>query len=353
MIYYIIIAIFLFLGFFSKAPKIHYYLSIFILFVFTAFRDTYLGGTDAISYQSYFNNQIPTLGDLKSYTHVYEYGYAFINSMIKTFSSDYRVFQFFYTVLAIFLLHIVIKNLNLTNREKCLFLFIYFCFRFFLNNFVLLRQNIANLLIWIVILKYLDKPIQRSLTILSTWFFHRTSVANIIIFQLLNIGRTVSKKKMLIITAGISIIAILTSKLLINKLVEALIIFAGNKYEKYLVDGDLTIQFNIINFVIRWLVILFIYYYFDKIQNENKGILLYTGFLAIIIGSFNTEIFTRMLEYYMIAIYGSMTVSYQAIPRSKQGIYLIGIFLVFITILIRNLYTTSLGMFMDYSFFWK
>ena len=158
---------------------------------------------------------------------------------------------------------------------------------------------------------------------------------------------------MLIGTIIFSGIAIITSKNIINKLVSMLIIFAGDKYTKYFIDGDIATGFNVINYILRWVFILILYLFYENITNEKKNLFLYVGLFAIGIGSFNTEIFTRMLEYYMIAIYGSITISHQAFSRESKKLYLMAVYASFMIILIRSLFTTSGGMFMNYSFFWN
>lgn len=353
MIYYVAIATFLFIGSFVKMPRVHYWVSMLLLFFFTALRNVNLGGTDAISYQYFFNELVPTIDGFSQYKGRYELGYAFLNSFSKTLTDEYVVFQILYSALAIGLLSIVINNLKLNDRERCLFLFVYFCYRFYLNNFVLLRQNIANLIIWIIILKVLDKRALSNLGVLFTGLFHRTSFINLIMLPLINRMRVINKKKMLIITALISFFSIVMSNQLINKLVSMFAIVAGDKYSKYLIDGDAAVGFNVINYVLRWIVILFVYFYYDRIKNEKKEILLFTGLFAIIIGSFNHEIFTRMIEYYMIAIYGGITISHQIFSKNSKFIFYFIIYTIFMIILIRSLMLTSGGMFLNYEFFFN
>ena len=134
MIYYVAIATFLFIGSFVKMPRVHYWVSMLLLFFFTALRNVNLGGTDAISYQYFFNELVPTIDGFSQYKGRYELGYAFLNSFSKTLTDEYVVFQILYSALAIGLLSIVINNLKLNDRERCLFLFVYFCYRFYLNN---------------------------------------------------------------------------------------------------------------------------------------------------------------------------------------------------------------------------
>ena len=162
MLIYVIIANFLFLGFFipNKFQDIYYKISVIILFIFTAFRNLSLGGYDAENYQAFFYYKVPRLSNILQYKTDYGYGYAIFTSLIKTIVEDYRVYQVVYTILAITLLYIVIKKLQLNKSERNLFLFVYFCQHFMWNNFVLLRQNIAMLIVWIILLTLFNKPVK-------------------------------------------------------------------------------------------------------------------------------------------------------------------------------------------------
>ena len=141
MIYYISMATLMFFGYFVKNRRSYYIFLIVILFAFTAFRNINLGGSDAISYQAFFRDT-PVLGDffqnLGSYR--YENGFAFVNSLSKSISNNYLVYQILYTFISTILLVRLISHLDMTYKEKCLFLFTYFCFRYFLNSFVLLAS---------------------------------------------------------------------------------------------------------------------------------------------------------------------------------------------------------------------
>ena len=150
MIWYIGVATFIFLGYFYKKDKLWYIFSLLLLFCFSAFRDLSLGGWDAEFYSDYYHF-VPPLTEFNGFQGEYEIGYTLFNSFLKMFSGNYAFFQIVYTAVTLFLLHIVINKLEFNDSEKCLFLFVYFCYRYIWNTWVLLRQNFANLIVWMLI----------------------------------------------------------------------------------------------------------------------------------------------------------------------------------------------------------
>ena len=265
---YIILATFLFHGFLLKPPyqKIHYKLSLIILFAFTAFRNIDLGGFDTVNYQNFFYFEVPSISHFFNYTGRFGYGYALFNSVIRSISGDYRVYQVAYSFLAIILLNIVIKKLELKYNERSLFLFVYFCYRFLWNNFVLLRQNIAALIFWIAILTVLDKPLKYNARIAITWFWHETSIVNALIYPVLQFFRRFSRKKMLIVTTVLSVFAFLFSQTILNNLFGIFFALTGARFQRYatLLISDEGI--NLVNYLLRWLFLALFYLKYDKIE---------------------------------------------------------------------------------------
>ena len=128
IIYFVIASLIYFLAY-TKQAKGAYRFGLFALFFITAFRNPILGGTDSYFYQLFFKN-VPSITHVLSYDSVYAFGYTFFNSAVKTFSDDYLMYQFIYSLTVIILLNVVIQKLDFSDKEKCIYLFTYFCFHF-------------------------------------------------------------------------------------------------------------------------------------------------------------------------------------------------------------------------------
>ena len=354
MIYFICVATLLFFGYFTRNSKQYFIFSIVLLFCFTAFRDINLGGTDAIAYQSFFSSVPTTINEFfKSLgSFKYEDGYTFINVLVKIFKNDYFVYQVIYSSLSLFLLYRLIIKLELSNKEKCLFLFIYFCFRYFLNNFVLLRQNIANLIIWTLIIENWSGIKKTAIAVYISTLFHSTSTFNFLIWPIIKKIEKIEKKRVLIATFIISIILLFAGSGVINSAINFFVNFAGEKYSKYLIDTEGVVRgFNFIYYLIRWIVMIVFYIYYDKIDYSKKDILFYVGCIAIVIGSVDVEIFTRMMEYYMIGFYLMCTVIFRGFSTRDKQVFILILYVLLMIILIRSLYNTSAGTFRYYKLF--
>lgn len=350
MIMYILVATFFFAGFFLpvRYQEVHYRLSLVLLFFFTAFRNTDLGGWDAIHYQKFFFNITPQVTHILDYVYDYELGYAFLNFIVRMFTANYQIYQLIYTFLSVFLLSIVIKKTELSAGDKNLFLFIYFCYRFIWNNFILLRQNIAILIIWIAFLTFLEKPIKYYLSIGISWFFHTTSVVNIFILKILNYFDKFNRKKLIVSCMIISLILIMFSEHIFNAIISFVSMWTGGKYNKYIINES-NESFNIINYLLRWFFVLFYFNYYNVINIKNKDTIFYLGLCAALVGSINNGIVIRIVEYYMISIYVIISTSHQAFKGIGKVLYLLLIYLAFIVILIRFLYTFYYGQLLEYS----
>lgn len=361
MIYYLFVEFLIIIGFSIKNEKKNDYLKFLmvVLFLFTALHNCYINGTDTISYRRFFNNSTPVLWNFTSYSHQFEIGYALLNSVVKTFINDYFAFQIVYCAISTTLLWFVIEKTGLEDNEKLLFLFVYFCFRFFQNSMEFLRQNIATLLIWIAILSINDlyqKNDEHNKTkyvyAVGSWLFHRSSIFNVVVFAVLEKWKRVNKKNILIITCILSAISLLLSVTYLNYIIDFGLRIGGQRYEKYIIDGDSTIRgINFINYALRWFFFLLYFFAIDNDKYEKKRVVLAVSSIAIICGSLDVEIFTRLLEYYMIGIYISIVKSQYLFTNKNRFIYKIFIFFVFTIILIRNLHTVSGGTYMNYELY--
>lgn len=353
MIFYVLIATFFFLGFFisDRLQDLYYKFSLLILFLFSSLRDISLGGYDTENYQSFFYHKTPFLSDFLNKNYEYEFGYVLFNSIIKTFVNDYRVFQIVYCIVSVFLLSIVIKKLTIKKKERNLFLFVYFSYRYMWNNFVLLRQNIAMLIVWILILIVFDKSVKYNFGIVISSFFHRTSISNIIFYPILKYMKKFKRQRMLLITVILSVFLLIFSKPIYSYLIKIFILISGSKYSLYSLKSTDNRGVNLINYFVKWFFVLIFYFNYNRFNIIHKEKLLYISFFVLILSSINVAIVGRLVEYYMIAIYSIIVISYRAFEKEIKILYLSCIYIIFIVILIRFLYTFSGGELWNYSTF--
>lgn len=350
MIWYVAVATFLFLGFFSNNPKRYYKISMIVLFAFTAFRDTRLGDYLNSTYIAIFN-RVPDLFHFSMEGQNYELGYTLLNSIAKNIHNDFRIFQVLYTLVAMLLLYFVIKKLGFDNSEKNLFLFVYFCMRFVINNFIILRQNIANLFIWILLLSGAGIIIS-IITIIISAQFHMTSIANILTVGICKLFQRLDRRKTFIFTMVASVLLLFSSNSVINTLVNTFATFAGEKYEQYLIlEEGAGAGFNFIYYLLRIGFFVIFYIYYDSVESEKKEAMFYISSIAVILGSINVDIFSRFMEYYMIGIYGIMTLSYRIFTEESRKIYLMLLYAMMMVIMIRQLIIYGGGYLLDYGWF--
>ena len=76
--------------------------------------------------------------------------------------------------------------------------------RFFINNFIILRQNIANMIIWYIVLSGLSLLVSILLVALSAQF-HITSYANMVVIPVYKWIEKVDIRKIYIVTIITSI----------------------------------------------------------------------------------------------------------------------------------------------------
>ena len=354
MIPYLVIATFLFLGYFSKKPKKYYIISMIILFIFTGFRDISIGDYNNTAYIKAFDI-VKKLPDFSfSDDDSVEIGFMFLNAVCKTVCDDFRFFQVIYTLIVIILLHFVIKKMEINDRQKCLFLFVYFCMRFIINNFIILRQNIAILIIWNILLtdtlpfKLAIK--NKIIPYVISCYFHITSIFNILCLFLKNKLALLNKKYTYIITMIISLILLFTGTRLFQPIVNIMIQIGGEKFSAYV--SSETNTFNIIYYFIRIAIFTFLFLLYSKFKYKKKNLLFTLNILAVVFGSINIAIFSRFMEYLMIGPYLTIALVEEVFTERNKIYFLLILYFAMIFILVRSLLTYDSGMlFIPYSFF--
>lgn len=360
MIYYLVIATLIFIGYFTDKNSDKYLKSLlFILFLFIAFHNPYVTGTDGRSYRAFFKDNVPILLHFSEYNHTYEIGYALLNSLTKTIHNDYFIFQLIYSFITILLLGLVLKKSKLENQEKILLLFVYFCYRFFQNSMEFLRQNIAILFIWLAVLSINDyyqergkNKIKYVLTLIA-WTFHRSAIFNMLLLPLIEKLKKVDTTKIVVTTSLVSLGILFMGNGIISKFVQFAIVIGGERYSSYLISpGEVVLPINPINYALRYVFYMLYFLSIDNYEYSKKKTILVVASFAIICGSINQNIFTRLLEYFMIGIYIAIVKSkHLMIEGRSRNLYLFILYFIFIIILSRNLMTVSSGTYMNYQIY--
>ena len=351
MFIYILVGAIIIWGLVDGKNKYIYQLSLIVLFFMSAMRNPSLGGTDSYYYQEFYN-LVPTLGGLFSFDSYYAAGYTFINSFSKTFCDSYVFYQAIYAALTIFLLYIVLELTDMSQSEKCMVLFAYFCYRFIWNSWVLYRQNIANLLFWAALLiSYRTslnwkRLIIQLVGVLAGGLFHSSAIANIPILIFMFLFSKQTENKQFIFTISFSLFLFIFSDMLfeiILNVMEAI----DDRYSMYHQSlGGI----NKINYLLRMGLYVIFYYLCRDVEVNNRNLVMNSLSIMVLIGSINVEIVTRMYEYYAIGLYIAMGYIPFHFPEKIRKLGFCMFILMLVVIFIRFVLVTDNGLYMHYSF---
>jgi hypothetical protein len=358
MTIYIAIATFFYIGAYTKSAKYFYWTGILLLVSFSAFRDVSLGGFDALNYDRIFS----ATSDADHITAVdldsdYSYGYILLNSIVKLFSKEYYIFQCVYNLITITLLVLVIRLLELPYKYKCLLIFSYFCFRYLWYDWVLLRQNLANLFFWLnLLLFYKFKSVNRikglakyksvlflALALIIPPLFHTSGYLNILLLPTMLLLEKVPFRIKLYAVPIVSFLIFIVSSFIVSYFLPYMQIL-GDRYDTY--SASSARNGNVVNYVLR------LFFYFILVANIPKEVYKYKSFLldgmimVVLIGSVNFSSANRLYEYYAVAMYLSFTFSLRYI---KKPLYKLVYYLLMIVILVRFLTFSVEGTFLNYS----
>lgn len=356
MLIYLTIASIIYWGGFTRDPKLFYRAGICMITALSALRNIYIGGFDAFVYADIFRST-PVLSDLNLNDIDSEYspGYILLNSIIRTFSSDYETFQVVYVLLTMWLLVIIFRKLHLSYQEKCILLFSYFCFRFIWYEWVLLRQNLANIFFWLFIVMYYENRYSDNrkrylylvLMLLVPPLFHKSALLNIILVPLaFYIEKTNIHVKRVVIPI-LSVFVFIVSSALMNMLAPYITMF-GERYEHYSENAAMITSGtgNILNYMLRMVFYVVLLINWHKDDYKYKDLLITLMVMVLLIGSVNFSSMNRVYEYYAIAMYLVFTFSVRYIG---DNVYRIGYWLLMLIILGRFLNVGVEGSLLNYS----
>lgn len=358
MIVFSLIACFLFWSAFQKKSERYYTIGMWILFIVTAFRYPALGGTDNFSYELTFK-AVPTLDLVRNFETDFKIGYIYINSLIKSIANSYIFFQVIYTAICMFILHKTIKLLDLKGKEKCLFLFGYFCYKFIWYFWGTLRQNLADMIFWYCIVAYYKYYISNQkrkweyliVALFIPPLFHSSGYLNYILLPILLVMPT--PKKMPPFLCIITIVSLLLF-IFSAPIFEVLLSSVGMVDDRYTTlyaetsSGD----GNIINYLFRLIFYWLFALNYNRISYPLKQFVFKTFTIVILIGSVNQSLMLRVYEYYAIGMYLSFTF----IPYyfEKNWSFVKPFYMVAMIILLaRFVWITDGGLMREYYFFWQ
>ena len=353
---YIPFIIFVSVGALSKNKKWFYRVALVLLFLMSAFRSELFGGSDAKFYRAFFNS-VPTLSELTfEFLENQSYGPAFIlvSSIAKTISNNYLFFQAFLSLLSIVLLNEVIKRVPGEENDDALklqFLVVYFCYRFIYNNWISLRQNFANLIIWIVLLSLGKKQdrkgiIKQILLIIVAYLFHSTSMINLILIPAILLLNKFDIKKKITIVIPTSLVLMVFSHTIFIRVLNIFTTYIDARYVNYSIsDGG-----NIINFLLRVICLYILYINIAKIKDPKKTFMFDILLTMCLIGSINVAIVIRFYEYYAIGLYYTLANIPRMYKKDRQSYllsYSLVLFAIFI-IFLRFCITMDSGLYLHY-----
>lgn len=314
MLIYMFIAILLFLGTFAKQAKLLYYLGLFSLWGLMAFRHIDMGGMDAGFYQ-YFYEIVPNIFDVWGWESNYTWAYTLLNALVKTVSDQYIAFQIVYSVIAFVILYQILEKLDLSYQQKCLFLLSFYCFRYMWDMWIILRQNIADLLFWLFSYvlyglwkKTGSEEYNRKLKIgacivvlifLSSGF-HSSAWLNLVFLPILYyISRiNLKKKTIMIVFASLFVYFILSPSF---AEILSMISMVDNRYMMYAnTEGEA----NHLYYLMRMVIFLFFSYNYYRISSKEKEYFFDMMGVMVLVGSINAPIVVRFVDYYAIGMYG-------------------------------------------------
>ena len=357
MIVLLLVATFLFYSAFSNNPDKNFKYCLWLLFAVSAFRHPALSGWDMPEYYNLFSD-LKGVSSIFSYETKYKIGYIALTALPKAVSDSFISFQIFYIAVCIILLSKIINLLELSGREKCLFLFGFFCYDFLWYFWETLRQNVADLtFFYLLIYLYKKKetlPLAKKIILTGCcafipYLFHSSSVVAFLLMPFLFFNKKEINPNARFIWVAIASILIFIGSSSVFSGIAAYMTAFDDRYRIYV--NDYSLGSNIINIVFR----LGFFYLYCTCYKENtfkyKRLILDATTLFVLVGSMSQGVASRMAEYYAFGFYVAMAfVSlYSQKFRHIVPLFFIALLLIFV----RKTYTTDDGLNTSYYLFFQ
>lgn len=353
MLFYIIIASVIFWFGYLKNSKKRYMFSILLLFALTACRAWRLGGTDAQIYHSYFVNAISPDIFL---TSDYGIAYTLLNYIIRLFTENYYVFQFIYAAISFFILHLVLNKLDISWSEKCVLLFSYFCLRFFYNEWIALRQNLANLLFWYFLIciyqcekkKRIKQIVLIICAIAVPYMFHSSALLNIgLMFGVWGLSKLRMETKAILVPI-VAFALRATGSRFLAPAITFMTSYISDRYEMYSGSGEL--GSNFIYFILRLMFFIFFCYRYYQDESKTRNAVFDIFGMMLMVAAIDLEIVSRVFEYYAIGLYAAIGTFLQSFNDRSKNLAALIFYICMIFILVHFLNSFTSPSFIPYQF---
>lgn len=327
-----------------------YVVSMFLLWIVIAFRGLRVSGTDGEIYQAWFKSAVPKLRDFEFNFLTFQkyiqpqWGFAWLFTLLasiaKSIADSYACFQIIYATVTFALLYCIVEDLELTGRQKALFMFVYLMQQmtwFFCN---LLRQNLANLLIWYALEHDFKKyaAAKKSVLFLLAILTHTSAIICIAFVIALHFMPKFSLRTLIRVAIPVGIIIYFGGSFFIPVILRFMATHIDTRYAMYI--GTIETS-NVINFLLRLVIMCFFYLMYDRVSAPKKERMMHMSILCYLVGSINLSLAVRLLEYLAIGNYYGLAVVLPATKGKNRkvmaGIYLIGS----VTIFVRYLYVNA------------
>lgn len=358
MLVLVFVACFLFYCAFSSKAESYYKACMFLVFAISAFRHPILGGADMFQYYDYFMN-IQSMSDIFDLSRDgFQIGYVTLTAIPRLLFGKYIWFQICYIGLCSFLLHNTIKALELSGQEKILFLFGFFCYDYLWYFWGTLRQNVADLLFFYLLINYFKNSNKMSVVakvahivvaVYIPYLFHSSAaMALFFIPFVIYAGKNVNPRTRFIWVAIGSAVVYATSNTLFSGFATYLASF-DDHYKGYI--GDEGVGANIINIIFRNGIFYFYCSIYNDIDYKYKRLVLNAATIFVLIGAMSQGVAGRMSEYFAFGFYVTMSFigRYNKKYNSVVPLYFVALMVVFI----RKMYTSDGGLNSHYYLFFQ
>ena len=357
MIVYLFIATFIYWGAWTKYSSKVWKIGLLFLWFFIAFRALNLGGSDGYVYQSFYEI-VPQLAEFpvnpfqyeKSYiaTSGFGWGYAIICSVAKMFG-PYEFFQVMYTSLMFSVLYLIIKEIKINDCNRCLFLFSYLTLQLLWYFCGLLRQSLANLIVWFVLVHRFQKHgwIKRVLLMIVAYTIHTSVLACAIGYIFLIMIYEVPEKIVAGTSLAVGTFVFVLGDRLVSNVISWMMLFVDDRYEMYSGNTD---KSNAIYFVLRGLILILMLVQFKRLPEKNRKRMLDSSALCFFLGSINHALAVRMIEYFMIGNYYGLGLCVNAFSKRSINVVRLIVYLALMMVFVRFFFVNG-SYLQDYAFF--
>lgn len=359
MIIYLSIAIVLYWGAWTKYADKVWKIALLFLWFFIAFRGLDPGETDGVVYRNFYNYLVPNIqnfpidffryGGSEVAQSGFGWGFSLICSVVKTIGGDYNFFQVIYISIMCLLLYVIVNELELTATNKCVFLFGYLTQQMLWYFCVLLRQSLANLIIWYLLIHKFQKRawIKRIVLFVLAYTIHSSVLVVIPLFVFWKVLKSINKNYVTVFALVFGITIYTLGDRFIGFVLNFMASFVDDRYNMYLGSSG---QINFINFMLRAGILLLLWYQYNRLPKTNRKDMLDASAICFVLGSVNHELSVRMTEYFMIGNYYGIGMSINAFRRNSMRIARMLAFIAMMAIFVRFFYVNAIFL-RNYSFF--